>query len=151
MPAKKQKLPQTLLLFNRFLHKENFPESVSTIVLFTVVFFLHLFFSISSFCFTVVFYSLATNPELKIIHFRHRETKKQVIWCELQNEIMVWKKRRGFEKLPTHPSESSDGQVINKMLWLAECEWKNDDTESSERRLSHISCSKVNAASVEGL
>lgn len=36
---KQKKLPQTLLLFNRFLHKENFPERVPTIVLFTVVFF----------------------------------------------------------------------------------------------------------------
>lgn len=40
-------------------------------------FFLHLFFSISSFCFTFVFYSLATNQELKIIHFRHGETKNR--------------------------------------------------------------------------
>lgn len=38
-----------------------------------------LFFSasilLSSFCFNFIFHSLATNPELKIIHFRHRETK----------------------------------------------------------------------------
>lgn len=72
--TEKKKLPQTLLLFNRFFHKQNFPERVPTNVLLPIV-----FFSAPlppSLPFYLTLYSLATKPELKIIHFRHRQTKK---------------------------------------------------------------------------